>query len=334
MGKIALIGEAWGQEEEREGRPFVGSSGRILNGILRQAGIAREDCLVTNVFNLRPRPSNDVGNLCGPKGEGIPGYPALARGKYVRKEYAPELARLYDEVARFQPNVIVTLGATPAWAFLKTSGIRAIRGTTAESFLGYKVLPTYHPAAVMREWTLRPIVLADMMKAKRESEYPDVRRPMREIWVEPSIEDIERFFHEHIEPSPSLSIDIETKGMTITCVGFAPTPKVALVIPFYDPTQLDGNYWRTYEEEMQAWEWVRLFCSLRKRLVFQNGMYDMTFLWRAMGIPCPHASDDTMLLHHALQPEMEKGLGFMATLHTDEASWKFMRKSDTEKKED
>jgi hypothetical protein len=52
----------------------------------------------------------------------------------------------------------------------------------------------------------------------------------------------------------------------------------------------------------------------------------MTFCWKNYGIPTPAPAEDTMLLHHAMQPEMEKGLGFLASVYTDEASWKFMRK--------
>jgi hypothetical protein len=61
----------------------------------------------------------------------------------------------------------------------------------------------------------------------------------------------------------------------------------------------------------------------------------MHFLWRRYGITVPFAQDDTMLAHHALQPEMEKGLGFLGSIYSDEASWKFMRKEkDTIKRED
>lgn len=331
--KIALVGEAWGEEEEKEGRPFVGTSGFILNSMLSQAGIDRRDCLITNVFNLRPRPSNDVINLCGPKAEGIPGRPALIKGKYVRKEYENELTRLGKELLDFQPNVIVALGATAAWALLGTSGIRAIRGAADRGFEGFKVVPTYHPAAVAREWTLRPIVIADLMKAKRESAYPDLRRPQRHIWIEPTLTDLAIYEQEHINNAERLSIDIETKGDQITCIGFASDPSSAIVIPFY--TEAAGkrnNYWPTAEEELAALDYVRRWCQ--RPAVFQNGLYDIHFLWRRYGIPVPNAEHDTMLLHHALQPEMEKGLGFLGTIYTDEASWKFMRKVDTVKRGD
>src|SRR5690606_18082006 len=130
-----------------------------------------------------------------------------------------------------------------------------------------KVLPTYHPAAMMRDMSLRPVLLADLDKARREQEFPDIRRPQREIWVEPNLADLDLFEQEHINPSPFLSIDIETKGRQITCIGFAPTKSVALVVPFYDPSRADGNYWRTFTDELAAWRWVRRICALRKRIV-------------------------------------------------------------------
>jgi uracil-DNA glycosylase len=334
MPSIVLVGEAWGEYEEREGKPFVGPAGYLLNSMLRSAGINREECLVTNVFNLRPRGGNDVSNLCGPKSEGIPGTGPLVKGKYVRAEFAPELARLYRELEAARPNVIIAFGATASWALCGTTGIKKFRGAPLHSKFG-KVLPTWHPAAIMRQYTLRPVGIADLRKARRESEYPEIRRPKREIWVEPNLEDLATFERQYIEPSPDLSVDIETIADQITCIGFAPRPDIGLVIPFYDPTQPDGNYWRTKREEMSAWDFVSRWCRLRKRFVFQNGLYDMGFLWRSYGISVPGATDDTMLMHHAQQPEMEKGLAFLGSIYTDEAAWKFLRpKHETVKRED
>lgn len=341
--RVMIVGEAWGREEAEARAPFVGSSGRLLNGLLYQAGIDRRECFVTNVFNLQPKPTNDVKNLCGPKATAIPGMPSLSAGKYVRAEYANELDRLYNEIRVERPTLIIALGASAAWALLGTSGIRKIRG--APSYLGglaaerigepIKVLPTYHPAAVLREWNLRPIVISDLMKARRELEFPEIRRPPREIWIEPTLADLVQFEREYIIPATDLSCDIETAGNQITCVGFAPTSSVAMVIPFVDPLQRDGNYWRSLADELIAWDHVRRWLRMAKRVVGQNFIYDMTFLWRGYGIPVIGEIHDTMLMHHALQPELEKGLGFQATIYTDELAWKFMRaKHETIKQED
>jgi hypothetical protein len=54
-------------------------------------------------------------------------------------------------------------------------------------------------------------------------------------------------------------------------------------------------------------------------------LYDLHHLWRNYGISVRNAEEDTMLLHHALQPESPKGLDFLGSVYTDEAAWKLMR---------
>lgn len=329
MVEIMIVGEAWGEKEEEVGKPFVGASGFHLDQMLAQAGIARRECYLTNVFNFRPRPSNDVKNLCGPKATALPGYPALQQSKYVRAEYAGELARLFSEVQRERPNLIIALGATASWALLGSTGIKSIRGYLAVASgqrfgLDYnvKVLPTYHPAAVMRQWNLRPIVIADLDKAKRHSGTPDYSRPERHIWIAQTLEDISDYDEQFISKADHLTPDIETKQDQITCIGFAPSPSTAIVIPIFGE---DGRSYWSRADEIIVWQIIRRWCST-KPLRFQNGLYDMNVLWSRYGIPCPTAEEDTMLLHHAFQPEMEKGLGFLGSVYTDEPTWKHMIK--------
>lgn len=329
MVDIAIVGEAWGEKEEELGVPFVGSGGRLLDQLLSQAGIARRDCFLTNVFNLRPKPSNDIKALCGSKAEALDGFPVLTKGKYIRREFAPELDRLYTELRRANPNVIIALGSTAAWALLHTSGIKAVRGsvTTVAPPVAtlleraIKVLPTYHPSAVARQWNLRPIVLSDLDKARRESLTPDYTRPSRKIWLRPTLADLDLFEELHINGAELISADIETRQNQITCIGFAPDAHNCIVIPFFDES--GRSYW-SYNDELTVWNYIRRW--LRKPTLFQNGLYDINFLWSRYGIPVPAAAEDTMLLHHAFQPEMEKGLGFLGSIYTDEASWKFMSK--------
>ena len=331
MTDVALVGEAFGEKEEELGVSFVGTSGWLLDQLLSQVGIARRECLVTDVFRLRPRPSNDIKNLCGPKAQALDGFPALSPGKYIRNEFRPELDRLYKELRNARPNIIIALGATAAWAILRSSGIKSLRGAIAISHprvseeIGYacKVLPTYHPSAVARQWNLRPIVLADLDKAKRHSTSPDYARPSRKVWLRPSFQDLLDYEQQHLSGCELLSADIETRQDQITCIGFAPSPSTAIVIPFF--TESGVSYWKTKEEEVAVWKIIARWLAAYPTL-FQNGMYDINFLWNKYGIPVPRAAEDTMLLHHAFQPEMEKGLGFLATIYTEEASWKFMSK--------
>lgn len=335
MTDLLLIGEAWGEHEARKGRPFVGPAGEMLNAFLAAHGIDRyKECYLTNVFNFQPQ-FNKIESLCGRKEDGIPGWPSLRKGLYVRREFADEIARLHQECRNINPNLIVPLGNTACWAMFHASpSIKKWRGAPMMTTTGHKALPTYHPSAILRNFSLRPIVFSDFAKIRRESAFPEIRRPEREFWLHPTLEDLHDF-DTQIRSAKKLSVDIETKDRQITCIGFAPRHDLALVIPFYARSRKDGNYWPTLGEEMEAWSWVRKWCTSPIPKIGQNILYDARYLWQIYGIPLMNIEGDTMLIHHALQPELEKNLGFLGTMHTEEPSWKFMRKDiKTLKKED
>lgn len=334
---VMIVGEAWGEEEERQGKPFCGPSGGLLFGLMTQAGISRDDTYLTNVFNLRPR-ANNIDNLCTDKADALEGYRPLRTSptKYVDKKYAPELARLHDEIERVRPNVIVALGNTALWALAKKVGVKKYRGSPLMSHDAmWKILPTWHPSAILRQWELRMIVLADLMKARAESAFPELRRPSHYIYMEPSLQDIADFWHKYLDATPYVSVDIETKGGQITEVGVGTADgKHAMVIPFWSREKTSGNYWPTLEDELTAWAWVRKILR-EKGSLGQNFQYDMQYFWRVAHMGCPKFIGDTMLLHHSLQPELEKGLGFLGSIYTNEPSWKFMRQDhSTMKRED
>lgn len=326
MTKMLLLGEAWGEMEERLRLPFVGPAGNELTRMMKEAGIERSEVELTNVFNLRPQPNNDIENLCGPKGMVSHSLPPLRPGKYILDRYVPELERCLREIRECSPNLVVALGNTAAWALLSDPRIGKIRGTVALGSTGHKVLPTYHPAAILRQWDLRHVTVLDLMKAKREAEFPEVRRPQRFIHIPDSVGEIYDYFEASIRGTPGpLGVDIETAAEQITCIGFAPSVSSALVVPFFDPRR-GGNYWSTLGDEVAAWDAVRtiLDCSVPK--VFQNGLYDINYIWRRYGMTVRNAGEDTMLLHHARLPESEKGLGFLGSVYTNEPAWKLMRK--------
>lgn len=331
--KIAIVGEAWGEHEERLQSPFVGPSGHELMKMLGEAGIKRSECYLTNVFNLRPRPTNDIQNLCADSPPpSTHNMPPLSKGKYLRSEYFPQVRRLYSELQRVRPNITIAMGNTAAWALLLSTGITKFRGVcqpaAAPEVQGLKVLPTIHPAVLFKgagAWAYRPLIVLDLRKARRESEYPEIRRPERTIYIEPSLEDLEWFYRAHLMYAEEITFDIETAGDQITCIGFAPSERVALVVPFSDPRRDGGSFWTTADDELYAWNFVRKVLALPCPKVAQNGLFDITFLWRH-GIPVNNFDEDTMLLHHALQPESEKSLGFLGSVYTNEAAWKTMRR--------
>lgn len=325
---LFVLGEAYGEAEEREQTPFCGPSGYLLTQMLAEAGIHRADCFLTNVFNLRPK-GNDIADFCGARGNAIRGYPYLLKGKYIRSEFQPELDRLQRELLDVNPNLVLALGNTALWALLGTTGISKIRGTLSSSTHtvgGLKVLPTYHPAAILRQYDLRAVTVLDFVKASRERRFPEVIRPQREIWIEPTLEDLDEFYVRYIQSCTRLAVDIETSGQQITCLGFAPAATVSLVVPFTDPRRARGSYWPTRESELSAWDFVKRVLLHPAEKIFQNGVYDISFLWRAYGLRVRNCAHDSLLLHHALQPEAPKSLAFLGSVYTSEASWKLMRK--------
>ena len=324
---ILLLLDHWHDQEEITGEPIAGTRFFILKSMLTAAGISLTDCEATNVFNLNV---SDLSRLYVPKAQGMKGYPAVASGKYIDATLAPHLNRLAEQVTRHNPNLVIALGPAALWAMTGLSGQKKYRGTPLLARdKTTKVLATWSPEQVMRQWPLRPIAIADLSKAARESTTRTITRPSRQIWIEPSIADIEHFYEEHIIPAAALSCDIETAGGTITEVGYAVSPSLALVIPFLSRRFPDGNYWRTFADEKRAWDIIRLI-NTTKPVFGQNFQYDMQYFWKTVGIPCPLVCDDTMLLHHTLQPEMQKGLGFLGSVYTDEQAWKFMRHENAE----
>ena len=127
---IALVGEAPGRHEDESGEPFVGRSGQLLFALLRdEAGLAREDCYVTSVVKCRP-PNNRTPTR---------GELAACRPWWLQQR---EL---------FDVRVIVTLGNTATKAVLEVNEpISALRGRVYTPTSGPPVVPTFHPAAAVR----------------------------------------------------------------------------------------------------------------------------------------------------------------------------------------
>lgn len=332
--KIAIIGEAWGAEEAIAKRPFIGASGQELTRMLSDAGINRGHCYLSNVFNLQSPRNNIEFFLTGKKEASSLIKPPLLPSKYLSPAFESEVLRLYAELEELRPNLAVLLGNTACWALLHETRIAKIRGavTTSKVLPWLKCLPTYHPEAVLRQYELRHMTVLDLMKAKRESEFPEVRRRTREIWLDPTLDDLERFYYEHALPAKLLGCDIETNRTTqMTCIGFAPSPELALVVPLYDLRNPTGSYWKTLEEELQALAWVRKILDTPSQKLFHNGMYDLQYIWQQYGIPVRNAGEDSMLLHHALHPEALKALDVVVSLYCEEFAWKTLRSKGKEK---
>lgn len=140
--ELMFVGEGPGADEDAQGEPFVGRAGRKLNEIIRAMGFAREDVYIANIVKCRPPGNRD------PQPD----------------EIATCSPFLYAQIDAIRPKVLVTLGAPASRTLLGVRvGIKKLRGTWHE-FRGVPVMPTYHPAYLLRAYTQenRQAVWSDM----------------------------------------------------------------------------------------------------------------------------------------------------------------------------
>ena len=180
---------------------------------------------------------------------------------------------------------------------------------------------------MLRQFDLRGIAVADAMKAVNESKTSELVQKQRTIYVPETLTELKDLVKSKLQGN-LLCFDIETKPTQITCIGYACNDTEAVVIPFYDPSKPERSYWNI-QDELEVWKIVAELQARSTKKLTQNGLYDMQYLWRVMGIPTHGEIEDTMMLHHSLYPEMEKSLGFLGSLYTNQSAWKQMRPRGT-----
>ena len=148
--RLMFVGEAPGADEDIQARPFVGRAGQLLTKIIEAIGLKREEVLIGNV------------NRCRPPGNRAPTTEEATTCK-------PYLLR---EIAIVQPKVIVVLGNTAMKNLLDTrEGITRLRGRF-QDYKEIKVMPTFHPAFLLRNPDRKRAVWEDMQAVQRELRQP------------------------------------------------------------------------------------------------------------------------------------------------------------------
>lgn len=141
---LMFIGEAPGADEDIKGEPFVGKAGQLLNKIIEAIGMKREDVFIGNINRCRPpqnrQPQADEAEVCKPF--------------------------LLREIAIVRPKIIVVLGNTACQNLLDTKvGITKLRGNF-QDYYGVKVMPTFHPAYLLRDPSKKREAWEDMKKVR------------------------------------------------------------------------------------------------------------------------------------------------------------------------
>lgn len=140
QARVMLVGEGPGKEEDRQGRPFVGAAGRLLDTILACVGFERPEVFIANVVKCRP-PANRT-----PREE----------------EWAACMPKLEEQIRLIKPQIMVILGATALRAFFGPDArITRERGSWRD-YGGVRVMPTFHPAALLRDPQKKKPVWEDM----------------------------------------------------------------------------------------------------------------------------------------------------------------------------
>lgn len=284
---ICFVGEALGAEEAARARPFVGGAGRVLNYLFQRAGVKRSRVYITNAIKCRP-PANRT--------------PTPLEVQECMKRH-----EMLNFLQKF--NLVVPLGNVALQALTGDLKISKWRGSIFEAN-GLKILPTYHPAAVMRQEELIPIVVVDLQKVLQEGWTKDLTLApgVYETFAQPS--HISQFF------GAPFAFDVETRGLepkkeSISLLGLSNQAGTAYVFHDLSPTLAD------------------LFGAEGVVKIGHNIMFDISHL-EANGIPVAPPYFDTMLAHHLLQSDLPCDLAFCASIYTRVPYWKHLMRQDLE----
>ena len=158
---VMLIGEAPGEQESLQGRPFVGKAGKNLDGFLAVLEMRREDIYISNVVKIRPTKVSEKGRV--------------SNRPPNKEELALFTPFLYEEILRIQPGMIVTLGNVALKALCGPKAIIGdMHGQTTEVTVrhekqeaSFPIFPLYHPASIIYNRSLQEVYDSDLQALKK-----------------------------------------------------------------------------------------------------------------------------------------------------------------------
>jgi len=316
--RVCILGEAPGEKEDAKGLPFIGPSGYLLDKMLNEAGFMANEVWFTNPFKTRP-PDNKLDRL---HELGIPTQLFLNQ--------------FFEEIGRYHPTIIISCGKTPTNLLCpftkptrvikkqdeKKDGFGHWRGSLLTSPLlnwPHFVIPMYHPAFVLRQYSEREICIFILNRAYEEYTYFRQRKtlqplPIRNIITSPSFVDACHFLQRCIDSPNPISIDIELLRRKVPyTISFATSPQEAISLSFWNylPNELI-ILWRMMDEILAT-----------KKIVGQNFQSFDSHWLRALGFTVNlENAEDTLVLHHCLWPGLRHKLEFIGMQYTRQPYWK------------
>lgn len=328
--KILIVGEAYGEQEAARQQPFVGASGEELNKMLTAAGIDKSNCYFTNIVNERPD-YNEMFRFFLPRESKAQALHGLHPGPKVIEG----LWNLDQLITKLQPKIIVGLGNYPLWALTGEAKIRAgakaalgyneptgitdFRGSMMRTLHGIPFLPTFHPAAILRNWAWRRMVVHDFRARIPMAFRGEWDEPNYNFLVQPTFEQVmetleDLFLRAELAKGPlMLTVDVETLHGALECVGVGWSDRDALCIPLMCRSNPDG-YFTAREEADILMSLKRLLEHKNVFVTGQNFIYDIQYLEYYCGI-FPNYRNDTMLGQHLCFPGAEMSLGHISSMY-------------------
>lgn len=362
--KIIFVGEAPGKEEAKVGYPFAGASGRLLATSGCEVGLFQGDpwnrslaafwrqnnICITNIiqehpdrdnFNLFTGTKRDVATAFGCKQSEVGDLTYKIGGRYVLPRYVRYIEELRDLILSHRPNLVVAVGGKAAAVLCGISSIKTAAGYIAKCTLvpGVKVLPIIHPAAVLRNSIPTAVFNMHLMRAVAEQATPDAEFDEVTVIIQPTIEEVRDFFLElSLFGWSRTAADFETDPSNglITDLSIAATSTYGISIPFVCGT---GPYW-SEDEEIEVWLLILDWMHRCSSIIWHNGIaYDILWLrdyCRRFGVTGyspwrPRRLEDTLTLHHTLQPELPQSLNSISSYLLRRPRWKHLRRKAKEK---
>ncbi len=294
--EIVIVGEAPGAQEMSTGRPFVGPSGIMLKRELARVGIDLEECYIANSLNCRPPKKKTSKELERPS-------PTAVRACN---------RRLVNEIAQAPRKLVIGLGGTALKSLTNsdTGSILASRGQAFDHPAGFTVLPTLHPAAVLRGGSLLPLLQSDLRYAVDIMEGRRKDAGKTEYAVVESDEEVNRAI-DGLMRREYLACDIETatvlRTASLLCFGICWEKNKVLIFPM----EVIKRHHARFKE---------LFENPRIKWIFHNGKFDSYYLNRE-GFKFDIA-EDTMLIHYNLdETPGTHGLKQLAAIELGANEW-------------
>lgn len=311
--RLMIIGEAPGSKENEQGVPFVGPTGAMLDEMLFNAGINRNDCYLTNVVKYQP-PFNDFTKL-----------------HLIDVDLATSIRELWEhEIHVFRPNCILAVGDEALNALTGLSGILNYRGSILRGTDGVqKVVATIHPAALFPRkgaenkclpYVYRKLIQSDINRAVEESATRDIKLPERNITIARNSLDLFRFFREY-EKANRPAVDIESVNCVPVSIAFAFNRFHSVTCPLLKNIGGLSLTDMPLRDLAEAWKIIAK-ALFEFDLVGQNFKYD-EYKLSLVRLICRKLVSDTLLKTHTIFPELPtKSLATQASLWTRQPFYK------------